>query len=54
MAGHDGAVRRTASGLRLVKVDVENGLLVVRGSVPGPNGSVVVVQVAKQSKKAKS
>lgn len=54
MAGHDGAVRRTASGLRLVKVDVENGLLLVRGSVPGPNGSVVVVQQAKKSKKVKS
>ncbi len=48
MAGHCGHTRRTASGLRIVKVDTENGLLLVRGSVPGPNGSVVVVRVSKK------
>ncbi len=50
MAGHFGHVRQTASGLRVVKVDVENGLLVVRGSVPGPNGSVVFVRQSKKRK----
>lgn len=50
MAGHDGSVRRTASGLKLIKIDPENDLLLVRGSVPGPNGSVVVVQVARKAK----
>lgn len=50
MAGQHGNVRRTASGLQLVKVDPENDLMVIRGSIPGPNGSVVLV---RQSKKAR-
>lgn len=49
MAGQHGNKRRTASGLQLVKIDAENDLMVIRGSVPGPNGSVVFV---RQSKKA--
>lgn len=44
MAGHMGHVRRTVSSLLLVKVDPDNDLMVIRGSVPGPNGSVVLVQ----------
>jgi large subunit ribosomal protein L3 len=48
MAGHAGHERRTMLGLRLVKVDPENDLLIVRGSVPGPNGSVVLVRKAKK------
>lgn len=46
MAGHMGHVRATASSLRLLKVDAENGLLLIRGSVPGPIGSAVTVQKA--------
>lgn len=49
MAGQSGNVQRTIGGLRLVKVDSENGLIIIRGSIPGPNGSVVLV---RQSKKA--
>ena len=48
MAGHCGHVRRTASSLRLVKVDAQNELLLLRGSVPGSNGSVVLVQRSKK------
>lgn len=48
MAGHAGCVRRTALNLRVVKVDPENGVLVVRGSVPGPNGSIVFVRKSKK------
>ncbi len=48
MAGHLGAVRRTNSTLRVVKVDAENDLMLVRGSVPGPNGGVVIVRRAKR------
>jgi large subunit ribosomal protein L3 len=44
MAGHFGAVRRTARNLKVVQVDVENNLLLVRGAVPGPNGGYVVIQ----------
>jgi len=48
MAGHMGHVRRTSSGLRVVKVDSDNDLLVIHGSVPGPNGSVVLVRRSKK------
>lgn len=48
MAGHMGHVRRTVSSLRVVGVDAENDLILIRGSVPGPNGSVVVVRQARK------
>jgi len=44
MAGHLGAVRRTARNLKLVRIDMENHLLVVQGAVPGPNGGYVIVR----------
>ncbi len=44
MAGRYGAVRRTARNLKVVSVDVENNLLVVRGAVPGPNGGYVMIR----------
>ena len=44
MAGHYGAARRTARNLKVVQVDLENNLLVVRGAVPGPNGGYVVIR----------
>jgi large subunit ribosomal protein L3 len=43
MAGHMGHSRRTARNLLVVRVDAENNLLLVRGAVPGPNGSYVVI-----------
>ena len=44
MAGHYGAARRTARNLKVVQVDVENNLLLVRGAVPGPNGGYLVIR----------
>lgn len=46
MAGHMGAVRQTTLNLELVRVDVENGLLLVKGAVPGAKGSTVIVRKA--------
>ena len=43
-SGHMGDARVTLKGLTVARVDVENNLLMVRGSVPGANGSVVVVK----------
>ena len=43
-SGHMGDKRVTIKGLTVARVDVENNLLMVRGSVPGANGSVVVVR----------
>jgi large subunit ribosomal protein L3 len=44
MAGHLGAVRRTAQGLVVVRVDPERQLLLVKGSVPGSRGRDIVVK----------
>ncbi|HOJ74032.1 MAG TPA: 50S ribosomal protein L3 [Phycisphaerae bacterium] len=50
MAGHSGNVRRTSRNQELVRVDKENHLLLVKGSVPGPNGVYVLVRQAKAKK----
>ena len=44
MAGRFGNERSTMRNLKVVRVDKENNLLLVRGAVPGPNGSMLVVQ----------
>ena len=43
MAGHLGAVKRTAQKLQVVRVDTERQLLLIRGAVPGSEGGDVVV-----------
>lgn len=50
MAGHMGNVRRTSRNQELVRVDKDNHLLLVKGSVPGPNGAYVLVRQAKAKK----
>lgn len=44
MAGHMGNVRQTTQNLRVVAVDSEKNLLLVRGAVPGPNGGYVLIK----------
>jgi len=44
MSGHMGSVRRTIEGLKVVEVDVERNLLLIRGAVPGAEGGEVVVR----------
>jgi large subunit ribosomal protein L3 len=44
MPGQMGNARTTVRNQKLVKVDAENNLLLVRGAVPGPNGGYVVIQ----------
>ena len=46
MAGHLGHVRVTTLNLRVIKVDPERNLLLVRGAVPGPRGGLVMVRSA--------
>jgi large subunit ribosomal protein L3 len=43
-SGHMGDERVTIKGLTVAKVDIENNILMVRGAVPGANGSLVVVK----------
>lgn len=49
MPGHMGNKRITIQNLEIVKVDVENNLLLVKGAVPGPKKSLVTI---KESVKA--
>ena len=46
MAGRMGGVRQTTQNLTIHAVDVEKGLLLVKGAVPGPRGGVVLVRSA--------
>lgn len=53
MAGHMGSVKCTSRNHKLVAVDTENGLLLIKGSVPGANGGLVFVRTSR-TKKSKS
>ena len=44
MAGHMGAERVTVQGLEVVRIDKEKGLIMVKGSVPGANGTNVIIK----------
>ncbi|MCU1492109.1 MAG: ribosomal protein [Acidimicrobiaceae bacterium] len=46
MAGHMGAARVTTLNLEVVEADAERQLILVKGSVPGPNGGLVVIRDA--------
>jgi len=52
-SGHMGDARITVKGLTVARVDVENNLLMVRGAVPGANGSVVVIRKSLKHEKKK-
>ncbi len=51
MAGHMGAVKRTAQSLQIVRIDETRQLLLIRGAVPGSRGGDVVVLPAKRIKR---
>jgi large subunit ribosomal protein L3 len=44
MSGHMGVVRRTTENLKVVVVDLERNLLLIRGAVPGAEGGQVIVR----------
>jgi large subunit ribosomal protein L3 len=44
MSGHMGVVRRTTENLKVVEVDAERNLVLVRGAVPGSEGGQVVIR----------
>jgi len=47
MSGHMGVDRVTMRNLRILGVDKDENMLVVEGSVPGPNGGYVIINKAK-------
>jgi large subunit ribosomal protein L3 len=44
MAGQHGNQRRTTRYLKIVRIDADNNMLLVRGAIPGPNGGYVMVR----------
>ena len=46
MAGRMGVDKVTVQNLTIHSVDAERGLILVKGSVPGPKGALVVVRTA--------
>lgn len=50
MPGHMGHEKKTIQNIEVLKVDKDNNLLVVKGSVPGPNHSYIVIREAKKLK----
>lgn len=48
MAGHYGSERVTTVGLQVVEVRPDDGLLLIKGAVPGANGSLVIVKDSKR------
>jgi len=50
MAGHLGNKRRTAQNLKIVRIDAERKLLLVRGAVPGHAGGTIMVAPSKKAR----
>ena len=48
MGGHMGTARVTVRNLEIVQVDAEDNVILVKGAVPGPNGSYVILRRAKR------
>jgi len=48
MSGHMGAERVTVRNSRVLGMDKEENLLVIEGSVPGPNGGYLIITKAKK------
>ncbi|MBL8172794.1 MAG: 50S ribosomal protein L3 [Acidobacteria bacterium] len=44
MAGHMGVERKTIKNLKVVRVNTEENLLLIKGSVPGPTGAYVLIK----------
>ena len=51
MAGHMGVMRRTTENLKVVQVDLERNLLLIRGAVPGAEGGRVIVRLSVKTQR---
>jgi large subunit ribosomal protein L3 len=50
MAGRMGGVKTTTQNLVVHGVDVERGLLLIKGAIPGPKGGLVLVRTAAKAR----
>ncbi len=48
MPGHMGDEQKTVQNLKVVRVDAEKGIMLVKGAVPGPRQGLVIVRKAKK------
>ena len=46
MSGHMGDEKKTIQNLKIASIDMENNLLLIKGAIPGPTGSNVVLKPA--------
>ena len=46
MSGHMGDAKKTIQNLKIASIDLENNLLLIKGAIPGPTGSNVVLKPA--------
>lgn len=46
MPGHMGNVKRTIQNLEIVSIDKENNIILIKGNVPGPKQSLVIIRTA--------
>lgn len=46
MAGRHGGAQQTTQNLKVQAVDAENGIILIRGAVPGPRGALVMIRTA--------
>lgn len=53
MPGHMGNVNRTIQNLEVVSIDKENNLILIKGNVPGPKQSLVIIRTAVKNPDAK-
>ena len=44
MSGHMGNVRKTIQNLKIIRIDGENKLILVKGSIPRPSGSTILIK----------
>ena len=49
MSGHMGDERKTVQNLKIASIDSDNSLLLIKGSIPGPTGSNVILKPAVKS-----
>ena len=46
MSGHMGDEKKTVQNLKIASIDLENNLLLIKGAIPGPTGSNVILKPA--------
>ena len=54
MPGQMGNVARTVQNLEIISVDTENSVILVKGNVPGPKKSLVVIRTAVKKPNVKN